>query len=211
MIARLTGIVEQVAADRVLVGVGPAAGEGSVGYEVLVPGVDVGRLSRLVGQEVTFFTIHYLEGSAMGGQIVPRLLGFLRADDKAFFELFTTVDGLGPKKALKAMTIPIGTLASAIESRQGGLLAELPGIGRRTAEKIIAALKGKLERFAVGAAGEPAAPPLARFESEALEVLVKLGERRPEAEDWIRKAIQRDPSIASAERLIAEVYRIKGL
>ena len=204
MIARLTGIVEEIATDRVLVMVG------GVGYEVLVPGFDIGRLSRLSGQEVTFFTSHYLEGSAAGGQIVPRLLGFLRADDKAFFELFTTVDGLGPKKALKAMTIPVGTIASAIEAGQAGMLAELPGIGKRTADKIIATLKGKLERFATGALPGAAVQPLAQFESEALEVLVKLGERRPEAEQWVRKAMQRDPSIASADRLIAEVYRVKG-
>jgi len=204
MIARLTGIVEQVSSDRVLVGVS------DVGYEVLVPGVDISRLSRLVGQKVTFFTINYLEGSAMGGQIVPRLLGFLRADDKAFFELFITVDGLGPKKALKAMTIPVGRIASAIESGQPAILAELPGIGRRTADKVIATLRGKLERFAIGEPSGPAAPPLAEFQTEALEVLVKLGERRAEAEDWIRKAIQRDPSIESADRLIAEVYRVKG-
>ena len=205
MIARITGLVEQATLDRVLVDVG------GIGYEVLIPGADAERLSRQVGQEVTFFTRHYLEGSAMGGQIEPRLLGFLRADDKAFFELFTTVDGLGPKKALKAMTIPVGTIASAIEGANAGVLAQLPGIGKRTADKIIATLKGKLARFAVGGLAEPAGPPLASFQAEAIEVLVKLGERRPEAELWIRKAMQRDPAIASADRLIAEVYRVKGL
>lgn len=205
MIARLTGLLEHVLPDRVLVGVG------GVGYDVLVPGSDVGRLSRLVGQEVTFFTINYLEGSAMGGQIIPRLLGFLRADDKAFFELFTTVDGLGPKKALKAMTLPVGTLARAIESAQSAILAELPGIGRRTADKIIAALKGKMDRFATGEAVGESAQPLASFQNETLDVLVRLGERRAEAEDWIRKAMARDPKIESADRLIAEVYRVKGM
>jgi Holliday junction DNA helicase RuvA len=205
MIARLTGTVEQVLSDRVLVGVG------GVGYDVLVPGVDLPRLSRLAGQEVTFFTINYLEGSAMGGQIVPRLLGFLRADDKAFFELFTTVDGLGPKKALKAMTVPVGRIAGAIEAGQPAILAELPGIGRRTADKIIATLRGKLERFAIGEPAGQTATPLAEFQAEALGVLVKLGERRAEAEDWIRKAMHRDPAIASADRLIAEVYRVKNL
>jgi len=152
-----------------------------------------------------------LEGGAMQGQIMPRLLGFLRADDKAFFEAFTTVDGLGPKKALKAMTIPVGTMASAIEAGQGAVLAELPGIGRRTADKIIATLKGKLERFAAGAGPEAATRPMAQFEAEALEVLVKLGERRPEAENWIRKAVRREPDIDTAERLIQEVYRIRNL
>lgn len=205
MIARLTGILEHVSPDRVLLLVG------GVGYDVFVPGCDVGRLSSLAGREVTFFTINYFEGSAMGGQIVPRLLGFLRADDRAFFEMFTTVDGLGPKKALKAMTLPVGTIASAIEGNQAGVLAGLPGIGRRTADKIIAALRGKLERFAAGAAVGTSAEPLNQFANEALEVLVKLGERRAEAEDWIRKALTRDPAIASADRLIAEVYRVKGM
>ena len=205
MIARVTGLVEHVLPDCVVLGVG------NIGYELLVPGADIGRLSHLVGQEVTFFTINYFEGSAMGGQIVPRLLGFLRADDREFFKLFITVDGLGPKKALKAMTIPVGRIAAAVEAGQAALLAELPGVGRRTGEKIIAALRGKLARFASGESIGESAAPLAQFQSEALGVLLKLGERRAEAEDWIRKAMQRDPSIASADRLIAEVYRVKNL
>ncbi|MCG3179620.1 MAG: Holliday junction ATP-dependent DNA helicase RuvA [Phycisphaerae bacterium] len=205
MIARLKGTIEHVGTDRILLVVA------DVGYELLVPGADIERLSRLQGQPVTLFTINYLEGSAAGGQIVPRLIGFLRADDKAFFELFITVDGLGPRKALRAMTIPVGRLAAAIESGQAALLAELPGIGRRTADKVIATLKGKLERFATGEVVEAATKPMAGFESEALEVLLQLGERRPEAEQWIRKAVARDPSIDSAQRLIQEVYRVRNL
>lgn len=205
MIARLKGTVEHVGVDRILLSVG------DVGYEVLVPGADVDRLSRLAGQAVTFFTINYFEGSAAGGQILPRLIGFLRADDKAFFELFITVDGLGPRKALRAMTIPVGTLATAVESGEAGMLSKLPGIGKRTADKIIAALRGKLERFATGEGMEQAATPARAFETEALAALLQLGERRAEAEQWIRKALQRSPDIESAEELITEVYRVKNL
>ncbi len=205
MIARLKGILESVGVDRVLLTVG------DVGYEVLVPGADIDRLSRQIGREVTFFTINYLEGSSAGGQLTPRLIGFIRNDDKAFFELFITVDGLGPRKALRAMTMPVGRLASAVEGSQGGLLSKLPGIGKRTADKIIAALKGKLERFATGEEIEQAKAPARAFETEALAALVQLGERRPEAELWVRKALQRSPDIESAEALIAEVYRVKNL
>src|SRR4051794_25440863 len=56
-------------------------------------------------------------GGGAGGNIEPRLVGFLRADDRAFFNLFITVKGIGPKKALRALVLPTGDIAQAIESR----------------------------------------------------------------------------------------------
>src|SRR5512132_938779 len=89
---------------------------GAMVFEILVPAADVESLRAQIGSEITFHTIFYLEGSAGGGNLDPRLIGFQSAEDKQFFELFTTVKGIGPKTALRALSVPAGEIAQAIES-----------------------------------------------------------------------------------------------
>src|SRR5215204_5681213 len=111
MISALTGELRRVDDDRLHLQVGPIL------VEMLIPASDVPLLQAGVGQEMTFHTIFYFEGDAGGGGMEPRLVGFLRADDKRFFEKFITVKGIGPKKALKALIYPAGDVAQAIESK----------------------------------------------------------------------------------------------
>src|SRR3954451_2252187 len=93
MISALTGELHHVDEDRVQLRVGPLL------CELLVPASDVPLLQAGISEEMTFHTVFYIEGDASGGNLTPRLLGFLRADDKRFFEKFITVKGIGPKKA----------------------------------------------------------------------------------------------------------------
>src|SRR3954464_4823923 len=132
MISSLTGQLQQVDEDRVHLRVGPMV------YETLVPASDVPLLQAGVGEEMTFYTIFYLEGDASGGSLEPRLIGFLRKEDKQFFEKFITVKGIGPKKALKALIYPAGDIARAIEGKDSKFLKGLPQIGARLAEQIVA-------------------------------------------------------------------------
>src|SRR3954447_14469524 len=132
MISSLTGQLQRVDEDRVHLRVGPMV------YEALVPASDVPLLQAGVGEEMTFHTIFYLEGDGSGGSMEPRLIGFLRKDDKRFFGKFITVKGIGPKKALKALVMPVGEIAQAIESKDARFLAQLPMIGKRLAEQVIA-------------------------------------------------------------------------
>src|SRR5690349_11233861 len=89
MISALTGQLVAVVDDaRVSLAAGPFT------FELLVPAADVEALRGRVGAEVTFHTLFYLEGSAGGGNLDPRLIGFSRPEDKAFFNLFTTVKGI---------------------------------------------------------------------------------------------------------------------
>src|SRR5262245_65553114 len=97
---------------------------------------------------MTFHTLMYLQGDGSGGNIEPRLIGFLRPADKKFFEKFITVKGIGPRKALKALALPVGEIAQAIESKDARFLTQLPEIGKRTAEQIVAELSGKVQDFA---------------------------------------------------------------
>ena len=126
MIARITGRLEQVADGVALVD----AGAGLV-YEVLVPACDVERLSRRTGQDVVLHTIHYLEGDPSRGMQQPRLVGFLNESDRGFFRLFTTVKGIGARKALRALVRSPGEVAAAIAAKDAKFLVALPEIGKR--------------------------------------------------------------------------------
>jgi Holliday junction DNA helicase RuvA len=184
---------------------------------VLLPAYVESRLHSEIGQPATLHTIYLLEGSAQGSSMHPRLIGFLSTDDKAFFELFTTVKGIGPRKALRAMTLETGQLAGAIAERDVKLLQSLPEIGKRTAETIIASLHGKVNRFVSGAvysvAPEPggaASAPGRTAAREALEVLLQLGESRTQAVQWIDQVLTRDPEIDDAQLIITEAFKVKS-
>src|SRR5207302_2575225 len=89
-------------------------------------------------------TIFYIEGNAMGGRMNPRLVGFLSEIDREFFEIFCSVDGVGVRKALRAMVRPVRELARTIQDQDVRTLATFPGIGEATAERILAKLRRKV-------------------------------------------------------------------
>ncbi len=205
MIARMTGIVADV-------GVGTMILErDGIGYEILVPGYAVGELIACKGQAVTLHTMEYYEGSAAGGNLIPRIVGFLHPEDRAFFERFITVKGIGVRKAIKALAEPVAKVAADIEQGNAPSLARLPGIGKRAADQIIAELRGKLAEFAIGAASREGVPEhrWTAEQRDALEVLVALGERRVEAERWLARAAQLHPETRPADEWIAAAYRVK--
>ena len=118
--------------------------------------------------------------------MTPRLVGFLSEVEREFFELFCSVDGVGVKKALRAMVRPVKEVATAIEEQDAKALSALPGIGPAMAERIIAKLRRKVPKFALMVARDE--PHEAEVEpdvvSETFEVLRELGhsrERRPAA------------------------------
>ncbi len=127
--------------------------------ELLVTAGDVPRLEGLVGGEVTFHTVFYLEGDASGGNLTPRLIGFADEQDRGFFQTFITVKGIGPRKALRALAVPASEVAAAIEAKDVKALIKLPQVGKRAAETIIAELAGKVGRFVGDAAMLPASEP----------------------------------------------------
>jgi Holliday junction DNA helicase RuvA len=140
------------------------------------------------------------------------MVGFLSSGEREFFKRYTSVKGIGIKKGLKSLAIPIGTVASAVESGDQKTLTSLPGIGSRLAQHIIAELKGKLVGYAqpteqtTGGKDETA---LAGFQIEALEILIAWGEKRNEASELINLACKKHPDIKSAEELVPLVYRVK--
>ncbi len=187
---------------------------GHLTYTLLIPGVDQQRLARLVGETVEFHTLHYLEGQGQGANYLPRLIGFASPEDRAFFEVFTTVKGIGNRKALRALQLPFAQVAEAIAGKDVDTLTSLPEIGKRTAETIIAELSGKVDRFLSlpeSAPGRPARAPAVRsIADDAIAVLTSLGEPKLAVMQLVDRALTADPAIGSSEELIAAVYRLKA-
>ncbi len=203
MIARIEGKLVSLDDKSGLVQVG------SVCYEVMLPGYAVSALAGRIGQDVILCTMEYYEGTLGGGNLIPRMVGFLSQSERDFFERYTSVKGMGIKKGLKSLTIPIGTIADAIEAGDEKMLLSLPSVGKRFAQQIIAELKGKLGGFAAGEVPAKAGEKFERFQVEALEIMIAWGEKRAEAMELISLTCQRHPEIRSAEELVPLVYRVK--
>ncbi len=206
MIVRITGIVAEVTEGSVVIE------RDGLAHEVLVPGYAIGELAAAHGQEITLHTLEYYEGGAAGGNLIPRLIGFLHSEDRAFFQKFITVKGVGIRRGLRALAEPAARVASAIESGDAKALTRLPGIGKRASEQIVAELRGKVDAFAIAAAAErsPAKTDWTPAQRDALEVLIAWGERRTEVEQWLQRAAQLHPDIDQADEWVRAVYRIKA-
>jgi len=204
MISSITGQLRRTETDRIHLACGPIL------YEILVPASDVTNLQSRAGEEITFHTILDLEGDPTRGGLTPRLIGFLRPEDKRFFQLFITVKGIGPKRALRALVQPTAQIAAAIESKNTRFLVELPEIGKRMAELIVAELAGKAAAFAIGpAAAAPHISARSTNEQMAVEGAMALGIAHPEAERLLDRVRQVDPAISTTESFLREMLRLR--
>ncbi len=207
MISAITGTLKQVEDDRVHLEVGPIV------CELMVPAADLPFLQAGMGETITFHTLMYVEGDSGGGNMEPRLLGFLRPEDKRFFQKFITVKGIGPKKALKAFTFPASDIAAAIENKDARFLVQLPAIGKRMAEQIVAELSGKVQEFILAGVERKMAPAgrgrHTPDEEDAIQALMALGERREAAEALLERARASNDKLTGTEALIREMFRLR--
>ena len=212
MITKITGTPVAVAADTLTLAVG------AFEYEMLIPEFARRNLQDKIGREVSLHTIEYLEGNPMQGRLIPRLVGFLNPIEREFFDMFCEVDGVGVKKALRAMVRPVQEVATMIEEQDAKGLATLPGVGPATAERIIAKLRRRVPKFALLVAGEtsrPAADVERDLLSEAFEVLRVLGHSEVDARRLLDGALDKKTQIqrrrlAAACRLRENARRISG-
>jgi len=177
-----------------------------IGYEVLLPAVVMKSLqSKNIGDEVSL----YIFFQQTERQPKPVLIGFNLEVEKEFFQYFLSVEDIGPLKAVKALNEPIREIANAIEASDIARLTQLKGIGRRTAQKIIATLEGKMGKFAlIQPTEQPDTPLIVDFTKQVLDVMIKqLGHKPADARKMISKAMKRNAAIASAEELFDEVYK----
>ena len=177
-----------------------------IGYEILLPEIVMESMNtKASGDELALY-IYYQQTER---QPKPVLIGFNLEIEKEFFEYFISVEDIGPLKAVKALNISIRDIARAIENRDVNKLRQLKGIGNRTAQKIIATLEGKMDKFALirhGAKKEM--PVMVDVSEQVLEVLTKqLGYKAPNAKQMVAEALKRKPSISTPEELFEEVYQ----
>jgi Holliday junction DNA helicase RuvA len=180
-----------------------------VGYEILLPAIVRKTFAtRKAGEEGEMVKLHIYYHQTER-QPKPLLIGFNFEPEKEFFEKFITVEDIGPPTAVKALVLPIPKIAKAIEERDSKTLESLKGIGRRTADKIIATLHGKVGKFALMREDQIfMEAEVVDFRKQVEEVLVKdLGHKLGEAQRLVKEALLRNPGIASPEELFEEVYR----
>jgi Holliday junction DNA helicase RuvA len=212
MIRSLHGVLVDIDHQTAIVrpGEGPAS---AFEIEVLVPAYWSARLHTQAGERVTVFCRVLLESQNQGASFVPRLLGFPSASDRAFFEVFTSVKGLGQRRAMRAMASPPGEIAAWIAARNAKSLQTLPEIGKRLAETVIAELNGKVDGFvATGATIEPLPGPVPADgpAEDAVAALVALGQTRPDAEKRVARVFASDPDAAdlTADELVARSFAL---
>lgn len=192
----------------------------AMAWEVRVPTVVADAMSARIGQRVRLHTFATLEQQAQGTSFTPRLIGFESETQRAFFERFTKVKGLGNKRALRALAMPTGQIAAAIRARDTSALSRLPEIGKRLAETIVAELHGKIDEFAdadaVIAEGKPGgtgAGALNDAARQTVAALVRLGEQQANAEELVRRArasLGQDASKASADELLVTAFAMRS-
>lgn len=171
MIASVRGIVAAVADDSLVIQVG------GIGFRVLVPKVLLERMAR-PGQEVTLYThLHVRENELT-------LYGCETEDELALFRLLQTVSGIGPKVALSILSsLPPDRFRAAIAQEDVTVLARVPGIGPKTAKKLVFDLRDKV-RADVPPGG--LAPAMAEADADLIAALTGLGYNVAEIQEALR-------------------------
>lgn len=154
-----------------------------VGYEVTIPVSAYSSLPEL-GAEVRFYIHTHVREDALA------LFGFLSASDKALFEKLITVSGIGPKLAVTALGgLAAPELAAAIRNGAIEQLVRIPGVGKKTAERMVLELRDKLDLAGLPPRAEAA--PKSVFdanEEDVISALMNFGAARPAAETAVTKA-----------------------
>ena len=183
-------------------------GVDSFEYEVLIPEFARRQLQLELNREISLHTIQYLEGNPMQGRMTPRLIGFLSETEREFFELFCSVDGVGVKKALRAMIRPVKEVATSIEEQDAKALSALPGIGPATSERIIAKLRRKVPKFALMVARAEVGSEIASdVVSETYEVLRGLGHSESGSRRLVDTALAAKKKYKDVQALLQAIYQ----
>ena len=202
MITKITGRLLALRNESLTLGVD------SFEYEVLIPEFARRQLQLELNREISLHTIQYLEGNPMQGRMTPRLIGFLSETEREFFELFCSVDGVGVKKALRAMIRPVKEVATSIEEQDAKALSTLPGIGPATSERIIAKLRRKVPKFALMVARAEVGSEIASdVVSETYEVLRSLGHSESDSRRLVDTALAAKKKYKDVQALLQAIYQ----
>ncbi len=182
MIAHLRGKLAEKQPNLVVVDVD------GVGYELTIPVSTYSQLGN-AGEEVALHTHTHVREDALA------LFGFATRHEKSIFEKLITVSGIGPRLAVTVLSgLPAEDLARAIREGDVATLTRVPGVGRKTGERMVLELREKL--IPVGEGGEGAGPAsgVSPVQRDVISALLNLGCARPAAEKAVRKALSESDS-----------------
>lgn len=196
MIALVRGRLLRKEAQEAVVDVG------GVGYRVTIPFSTFYRIGE-VGQEVTLLTHTHVREDALA------LFGFLTATEQALFERLIAVSGVGPKVAIAILSgIEAPDLVSALRSGDVARLTRVPGVGKKTAERLVLELKDKVQGLPGAEPEAKLPPPGAPTPTEDLvSALVHLGYSRSEAEKGVARAVEAADEEVRFEELLRRALR----
>jgi Holliday junction DNA helicase RuvA len=184
MIGRLTGVIAEKSPPQVLVDVN------GVGYELDVPMSTFYNLPG-IGERTTLLTHFVVREDAQ------QLFGFLTHDERSTFRQLVRISGVGPRTALSILSgLSVAELASAVSRQESGRLVKVPGIGKKTAERLLLELKGKLGPDL----GLPAAAATTDAQADIVQALVALGYNEREAAAAL-KALPPDVAVSDGIKL----------
>jgi len=188
MIALLRGKLIEKNPNQVVLDVG------GVGYQVSVPLSTFGALGSLHGEATLLIHTHVREDTLS-------LYGFLSSREKHLFEMLLSASGVGPSLALKILSgMSVEELVPALRGSDLARLTKIPGVGRKTAERMIVELKDKLDGVTVEVE-RPAASSPAGIDADVVSALVNLGYEARAAENAVTEA-RRESSGANFEKLL---------
>jgi len=196
MISHLKGILEHIDKAYLVVDVG------NVGYQVNISSGTLGRLPK-VGEKIHLFITQVVREDDIS------LYGFLTKEERNLFSLLRTVSGIGPKASMSIISgFPIDKIVAAITQGNVELISSVPGIGKKTAQKLVIELKEKVAKayaikpsdMAVGIKGDQ---PLVQ---DAISALISLGYSPREARDAILKG-EVDLSSQNVEEIIKSALK----
>jgi len=195
MIASLTGRLKRKATDYLIVDVV------GVGYQVSVPLSSYSSLPE-DGEEISLHIHTHLREDSLS------LFGFLTEAEKNMFLLLMGVSGIGPKLALAVLSsLSVRDLSHAIQASDDSKLCSIPGIGKKTAARMVLELKDKLKHLAPSTLLQAGAGVMAGDGEDAVSALVNLGYKKPLAEEAVRK-IRSDRADLPLETIIREALNV---
>ena len=195
MIAYVSGKLVEKSPSRVVIDVH------GVGLEIHIPASAFDPLPGL-GESTKLVTYHHVR------EDTAQLFGFSTPGERKLFQVMLSVSGVGPRLALAALSaLDARELQACIVSGDSSMLTRIPGVGRKTAERLVIELRDKLGDIDIASSSDGRAGRGGSTRLDALAALESLGMTRASAEERIRRTLKEHPGLVTAEQLIKLALR----
>lgn len=202
MIGKLYGRVDTIEPGWIILMVG------GVGYRLLVPGPTASRLA--IDEEATLYVYTHVRDDAI------HLYGFHDRTQQQVFEMLLSVSGIGPKLALAILSqLTVSQFVQALQAGEVRVLTQVPGVGRKTAERLLLELKDRFKSWETDAPeqgeSEGSNPVGADIESDVIEALIQLGYSADKSRSAVTAVLQEESELSLEEALRAALRRLQSL